>query len=182
MRRLPAIVVVALLVGCGGGGGGTSSGASIVDRTGAVPKDVRAFLARIVDPGTVRFTATYALLNKNGGATHEVHVVSETENLRIDIDGTAVDAHDDVALSTYGIFSGFLAANPKAAIEAAARRADAGPARFPTRGAAGLTLDCVAIPVQGATTYTACISPAGVIGYVDSASVRYELTAFARSA
>jgi hypothetical protein len=171
---MAVLVLVALLAACGGDDGGA---VGVVDRSRAVPADVRAFLARIADPAAVSFVADYSLLNKNGGAEHTVHVESDPPALRVTIDGAEVDLTDEPSLAQYGIFSGFLAANPKAAIEATARRADAGDAVRSTREAAGLRLDCIAIPVQGVAASTTCITDDGLVGYVDNPAVRYELTA-----
>jgi len=173
VRRLSAIVVVALsLVACGGDdgtdGGGDDDG--VVDRDRPVPADVQAFLDRVVeDPGALALDATYDLLNKNGGGEHVVVVTAPP--LAITIDGAAVDPTDEPALAAYGIFSGFLAQNPRAAIEAAARRADADDAVFSTRDG----MDCIAIPIRGVSTSTWCLDEIGIFGYVDTPSVRYEL-------
>ena len=176
MRRLTAIVLVALvvLVACGDDDDDETD-AGVVDRSREVPADVRSFLDRVADPHTLSFTATYRVLNRNGGAEHTVDVVSKPPALTLTVDGTAVDADDDVALSAYGIFSGFLAANPSAAIEATARRADAGDAIFTTKDVAGVRLDCISIPVQDVPTAVACLTPDGIFGSFDNASVRYEL-------
>lgn len=172
MRRTAVIAAVALtLVACGDG---DDTDPGVVDRSREVPADVQAFLDRVVDPGELAFTAEYDLLNKNGGGEHVVHIESNPPDLEVRIDGEPVDADDDPALSQYGIFSGFLAANPSAAIEATARRADAGDAVLSTRDG----LDCIAIPVQGAVASTWCLTDGGIFGFVENPSVRYELTAY----
>jgi hypothetical protein len=108
------------------------------------------------------------VLNKNGGAEHDVVVESDPPDHTITGDGTNVDVENEPALAQYGIFSGFMAANPKAAIEATARRADAGDAEIAD--------GCISIPVQGAVTSTWCVDGDGFISKVDTPSVRYELT------
>lgn len=169
MRRLPAIVLGALLLAACGDDDDADSG--VVDRTREVPADVQDFLDRIVDPADVAVEVSYNLLNKNGGGEHRVDVVSRPPDLTVTIDGEVVDLDDEPALAQYGIFSGFLAANPKAAIEATARRADAGDAEHTRDG----ELDCLSIPVQGAVASTWCITAEGFIAAVDTPSVRYEL-------
>jgi hypothetical protein len=173
VRRLPAIVLGALLLAACSD---DDDDAGVVDRSRPVPADVQAFLDRVADPSALTFVADYDLLNKNGGGEHVVHVESDPPTLTVTIDGTAVDLDDEPALAQYGIFSGFLAANPSAAIEATARRPDAGDAVHSTREAAGLRLDCIAIPVQGVAASTTCITDDGLVGYVDNPAVRYELT------
>lgn len=173
MRRC-AVIVLAALAALSGCGDGDDADPGVVDRTRDVPADVHAFLDRVVDPTTIAFTATYDLLNKNGGGEHVIHVESDPPELTATIDGEPVDLDDEPALSQFGIFSGFLAANPRAAIEATARREDAGDAEHTTRG----DLDCIAIPVQGAVASTWCLTPEGIFGFVENPSVRYELTSY----
>jgi hypothetical protein len=169
MRRLAMIASVALLLtGCGD----DDDQAEVVDRTRAVPADVRAFVDRIVDPATISAHLEYHVLNKNGGGEHDVEVVSQPPELTITIDGEEVDITDESALAQYGIFSGFMAANPKAAIEATARREDAGDAEHTQRDGD----DCIGVPVQGAVTSTWCVGDEGILTSVDTPSVRYELT------
>jgi hypothetical protein len=170
VRRLPAIVLVALLAACGGGGGddaGPDDG-TVVDRSRDVPADVQAFVDRIVDPATLEVHAEYHVLNKNGGGEHVVVVDTDPPDVAITVDRIAVDIENEPALAQYGIFSGFMAANPKAAIEATARRADAGDAE--------IVDGCLSIPVQGAVTSTWCVNDDGFVSSVDNPSVRYELT------
>jgi hypothetical protein len=175
VRRTAAIVVVALLAGCAGG---DDSDAGVVDRSRDLPADVQSFLDRVADPTGLAFRATYAVLNKNGGEEHILEVVSDPPVLTLEVDGTRVRADDDVTLSSFGIFSGFLAENPAAAIEAAARRADAGDAVFSSVELAGTHLDCITIPVQRVQASKACQTPDGVFGLVENPSVHYELTAY----
>jgi hypothetical protein len=170
------VLATALAAGCGGSGDdgdavGTDDG--VVDRSRPVPAEVTEFVDAIVDPVTVPgFVADYRVLNKNGGGEHTVHVTVEGGALVLSVDGEPVDANDDAALSAYGIFSGFLHANPVAAIRAAAARADAGDAVFSERGA----LECIAVPVQEVTASSWCVDATGVIGFVETPSVRYERT------
>ena len=181
MRRIAVFVIaVALLGACGGGGDDDSADRGVPDRTRAIPADVQAFLDRVADdPTTVPFDATYHLLTKTGGAEHTVTVTSTPPDLHVAIDGQPVDLANETKLSSFGIFSGFLAKNPAAAVAAAARRADAGDAEFTTKDVAGVKLDCVAIPVQGAQTSTACLTPEGVFGYVDNPTAQYQLVSYA---
>jgi hypothetical protein len=176
VRRIACFVLVVVIAACGGGDDATDD--AVVDRTRPVPANVRAFLDRIADPTSIAFTADYALLNKNGGGQHTIHVESEPPTLTVAIDGARVDLDDEPKLASFGIFSGFLAKNPAAAIEATARRADAGAARFSTQTAASDALRCVEIPVQRAVTSRWCLTDEGIFGFVDNPSVRYELTSY----
>jgi hypothetical protein len=47
-----------------------------------------------------------------------------------------------------------------------------------TRSAAGVPLECIAVPVGSSLPATACTTPEGVFGFVDNPSVRYELTSY----
>jgi hypothetical protein len=183
MRRATLFVVLtlALLAGCGGDGKGDDLGSGVPDRTRAVPADVRSFLERVADPTSVAFHATYHLLTKSGGAEHVIDVTSAARKLTVTIDGKVVDLADQAALSAYGIFAGFLGANPAAAVESAARRADADDAAHTKRTVAGVSLDCIAVPVQDVTTSELCITRDGIAGYVDNPAARYELTAYQRT-
>jgi hypothetical protein len=170
MSRRVAILVLVALAACGQGADDPPEDAAMPDRSGEVPADVQSFLDRVADdPASLPLDLTYDLLNKNGGGEHEVGVTSPP--LAVTVDGEPVDLADDTTLGGYGIFSGFLAANPAAAIEANARRADADPAVFSERDG----MDCIAIPVAGSATSTWCLTGDGIFGYVDSPSVRYEL-------
>ena len=180
MRRAAAFVALAVLASCGGGKG-DDLGSGVPDRTRPVPHDVRTFLDRVADPTKVAFHATYHLLTKSGGTEHRIDVTSAPPKLTVAIDGEVVDLADQPALSAYGIFAGFLGRNPAAAVEAAARRADAGDAAHTKRTVAGVALECVAVPVQDVPTTELCITSDGIAGYVDSASAQYELTSYARA-
>lgn len=173
MRRALAIALLVAVASCSGSDDSGPDGGGVVDRDRDLPADVRAFLDRVVDPATEAFEARYDLLNKNGGGEHTVVVVSAPPELTVTVDGEIVDLTDEAALARFGIFSGFLAANPAAAIEATARRADAGDADLTSP----YGLDCIAIPVQGVAVSTWCLSTRlGIFAYVDTPAVRYELT------
>jgi hypothetical protein len=181
VRRATAFVALTLVVAGCGGGKGDQLGSGVPDRTRAVPADVRSFVDRVAAPSKVAFHATYHLLTKSGGTEHRLDVTSAPPKLTVTIDGKAVDLADQPALSAYGIFAGFLGANPAAAIEAAARRADADDATHTKRTIAGVELDCIAVPVQDVTTSELCITNDGIAGYVDNPAARYELTSYERS-
>jgi hypothetical protein len=180
VRRATAFATVLLLAACGGGGKGNDLGSGVPDRTRPVPADVRAFLDRVAEPTKVPFHATYHLLTKSGGGEHTIDVTSAPPKLSVLVDDKPVDLHDQAALSAYGIFGGFLGANPAAAIEAAARRTDAEDAKHTKRTVAGVSLDCIAVPVQSASTSELCLTADGVAGYVDNPAAQYELTSYER--
>lgn len=180
-RQTATIVLLALtvLTSCGRGKG-NELGSGVPDRTRQVPGDVRSFVRRVADPTKVSFHATYHLLTKSGGTEHRIDVTSAPPELAVTIDDKAVDLDDQAALAAYGIFGGFLGANPAAAVQAAASRSDADDAKHTKRTVAGVSLDCIAVPVQDVTTSELCITPDGIAGYVDNPAARYELTSYAR--
>jgi hypothetical protein len=180
VRRTSLVVALALLAACGGGKKGDDLGSGVPDRTRAVPDDVRAFLDRVAEPTKVAFRARYHLLTKSGGREHSIDVSATPPSITVQIDGTPVELANQAALSAYGIFAGFLGANPAAAIESAAKRTDADDASHTKRTVAGVALDCIAVPVQSAITSELCITPDGIAGYVDNPSAQYELTSYAR--
>lgn len=179
MRRATVFVaVLALAAGCGGDDDDTGDH-GVVDRSRDVPADVQSFLDRVAPDGEVAFRATYSVLKRFGGQESTVEVESSPPDVTIRAgDVEVVNGEGEAALSDVGIFSGFTTTAPAAAIRAAATRADAGEAQRSTREAAGVELDCVAVPVQDAIAITACLTPEGIFGYVDNAAVRYELTAY----
>jgi hypothetical protein len=81
-------------------------------------------------------------------------------------------------LAAFGIFSTFWSTGPLEALRTAARREDAGAPVASTRRAAGVALECVAVPVGTALPATSCVTPEGVFGFVDNPAVRYELTSY----
>ena len=91
---------------------------------------------------------------------------------------TCVGSVEEQRLTAFGISSRFWSAGPIDAITGMARRSGgAAPVRS-TRTAAGVALDCLAVPVEQAVTATHCITPEGVFGFVENPSVRYELTSY----
>jgi hypothetical protein len=183
VRRWAWIALVALLASCGGDddGAGDSAGSTtaptVVDRSNPIPPDLEAFLAR-VDP-SLAFTATYTVLQRAGGTTAEVTVDGTTISAGDLVVQLPASTADEARLSELGIFSTFFAAGPAAQIEATARRADADEPLFDTRTVAGVELDCVRVPVTGATASQWCLTPEGVFGFVSTPSVQYELTSYA---
>lgn len=181
MRAAALFVLLALVAGCGRSSPSSPPPPSetLVDRTREVPIDVRAFLDRVTDEHTLAFTATYDVLERLGGEESTVEVEADPPDVTITAgEVVVVNGEHEAALSAVGVFSGFMTTGPAKAIEAAARRADAGPARFSSREAAGVRLDCIEIPVQGTAASTACLTPDGIFGFVDNPAVRYELTKY----
>jgi hypothetical protein len=180
-----ALLLVALLIGlaaCSGGerpstnGATTSTVAADPDRD--VPAELQGFLERAERGAVQPFTAEYAVLRKLGSTSSTVLVEQDPPELRITVGGVVVDPTSEEQLAPYGIFSGFATTGPVEAIRSLARRDDASAPQFSERTVAGVTLECVAVPVQQAVTATWCITPDGVFGYVDNPAVRYELTRY----
>jgi len=188
-RALIALAALALAAAaCGGGGddGGDSTSPTavpqptVIDRDNPITPELEAYLAR-VDPD-LAFTATYTVLQRAGGTTSTVTV--DADGTITAKDGELVverpaDTADEAKLNELGIFSTFYAEGPAAQIEATARRADADDPIFATRTVAGVELDCVQVPVLGATASQWCLTPEGIFGFVSTPAVQYELTAYA---
>ena len=153
------------------------------------------FLRRAAGAGDLAFTAEYAVLYKLGGAETTVTVRSAppansvTARDVLVIDGpspatcdlatqTCVGSVEEQRLTAFGISSRFWSAGPIDAITGATRRSGGAAPVHSTRTAAGVTLDCLAVPVEQAVTATQCITPEGVFGFVENPSVRYELTSY----
>jgi hypothetical protein len=115
------------------------------------------------------------VLRKLGSEEHDVVVHAERGVRSIEVDGTDVALDDAPTLSSFGLVAEFMTTGPVRAIEAAARRADAEPARFSTQPSASGDLHCVEIPIQGVSTSTWCLTDDGIFGLVDNPAVRYEL-------
>ena len=178
MRAAALFVLLALVAGCGRSSP-SSPPETVVDRSRELPVDVKAFLDRVADEHTLAFTATYDVLKRLGGEESTVEVEADPPDVTITAgEVVVVNGENEAALSAVGIFSGFMTTGPAKAIEAAARRADAEPARHSSRTAAGIRLDCIQIPVQDTAASTACLTPDGIFGFVDNPAVRYELTEY----
>lgn len=190
MRRWAWIALVVLLAACsngdeGGDSAGSTTAPTVVDRSNPIPPELEPFLARI-DPDLV-FTATYTVLQRAGGTTADVTVQATADGTTTITSGDLVvelpaSTADEARLSELGIFSTFFAAGPAAQIEATARRADADEPLFDARTVAGVELECVRVPVAGATASQWCLTPEGVFGFVSTPSVQYELTSYEPSA
>jgi len=177
MRRVALIVLVALLGACGDDDEGVvDQPGGVIQRDRPVPAELQAFLDR-VDP-SLDFTATWSVLQRAGGTT--ASVTYDAGSITVDdlVVTLPATTEDDAALSAYGIFSTFWAEGPAAQIAATARRSDAGDPIFEERTVLGMTLDCVEVPVLGATASQWCLTPDGIFGWVSTPSVQYELTAY----
>jgi len=197
---LAVVVVTAVLAGCSGGD--RPSASSSTDRRGdapadaaALPPELDAFLRTAAGAERASFVATYDVLRKLGGVRSTVAVASVPGQARIGVGDLVVLAGDRPAtclvsaeacvdevredrLAPYGVFSRFWSTGPADALRAVVRRADDGRPVRSTRTAAGVPLECVAVPVGSSLPATSCITPEGVFGYVDDPSVRYELTSY----
>ena len=180
MRRWAWLALVVLLAACSdddaGDRAGSTTAPTVIDRSKPIPPDLEAFLAR-VDPG-LAFTATYTVLQRAGGTTAEVTVDGTTITAGDLVVELPASTADEARLNELGIFSTFFAAGPAAQIEATARRADADDPLFDTRTVAGVELECVRVPVSGATASQWCLTPEGVFGFVSTPSVQYELSSY----
>lgn len=184
MRVASAALLVVLLAACGGSGGATTSTTTgDVDETAPVPAEVRAFVERIAEPGTVAFRATYRVRPKTGGDESTVEVVATPPTWELRAGDVVVQAGpgrqaDEAALAGLGIFSRFFATGPADVLEADARRAGAGPLAESERTVLGMALPCAGVPLGGAPASTYCVTPEGIVGWADTPSVAYELTAY----
>jgi hypothetical protein len=200
--RKNAALLVALALGAAACSGGDrpSSGAATTstvagDPNREVPAELLPFLERAAAGADQAFTAEYAVLRKLGGTESTVLVEQAPPALRITVDDLVVVDGPTPAtcrpstetcdgrvreeqLSPFGVFTRFATTGPVEAVRNLAQRADASPPRFSERTAAGVPLECVAVPVQDAVTAEWCLTPEGVFGFVDNPSVRYELTRY----
>jgi hypothetical protein len=135
------------------------------------------------------------VLRKLGGVASTADVVAGPGGARITVGDLVVLTGDHPAtcrpsaeacvgevredqLGQYGIFSRFWSTGPADALRTVVARDDDGPPVTSTRTAAGVPLECIAVPVGSALPATSCTTPDGVFGFVDNPSVRYELTAY----
>ena len=193
MRRC-VVVLVLLLAACSGGGGTTRSTEppTSVSPAAHLPAAVRAFVAQVADPGTTPFRASYRVLRKLGGGEDTVDVLSEPPRWRITAGSIVVvggrdettcdlDRHRcypgirEALLTPVGVFSTFFATAPARSLATDARRTGAAAPVASNTTVAGVALRCLAVPVDGATPATYCLTPEGVFGLVDTPAVHYEL-------
>lgn len=178
------VLALALLLAACSGGERPSLGAassSTVTTPAEVPPELRRFLERAEAGASQAFTAEYSVLRKLGSTTSTALVESDPPALRVSVGDVVVDAGpgaQEELLAPFGLFTGFATTGPVEALRNLAARPDAGAPHFTERTAAGVALDCVAVPVQQALTATWCITPEGVFGYVDNPSLRFELTRY----
>jgi hypothetical protein len=195
---LAALLAAALLAACSGGdrpstaeGGPTTTAAP--DR---LPPELEAFLDRAARSADTSVEASWDVLRKLEGVASTASVVAVPggaarltvgdlvvvlgerpvtcrPSVRACVDGVREDQ-----LAAFGIFSTFWSTGPLEALRSAALRDDAGTPVTSTHRAAGITLECVAVPVGSALPATSCVTPEGVFGFVDNPSVRYELTSY----
>jgi hypothetical protein len=198
VRPLLAVVLVGLVLGACSGGDrpSTSAGGTTTTAAGAdLPPEVDAFLRRAAASEGASFEASYEVLRKLGGVRSTATVVSGPGGARITVDDLVVllgerpatcrisveacvgEVRED-QLGEYGIFSRFWSTGPADALRTAVRRDDDGPPVTSTRSAAGVPLDCIAVPVGSSLPATSCTTAEGVFGFVDNPAVRYELTSY----
>jgi hypothetical protein len=196
---LAAVVVGLVLVvaGCAGGDRPSREEGRAPSTTAAtdVPPELAAFLQRAAAAEDAAFVARYEVLRKLGGVSSTIGVVAVPGSARITVGDLVLVAGDEPAtclvsvgacveglreerLARFGVFSRFWSTGPADALEAVTRRPDDGAPVLSSRQAAGVALECAAVPVGRSLPSTACITPEGVFGYVDNPSVRYELTAY----
>jgi hypothetical protein len=185
MRRLLLVLVAAALAAgaCSSEGEPDAGPETSVDGR-PVPEQLATFLAEVELQGEVAFRATYRVTRKAGGLETEVRVEQSPPRWTITAGEVrltgppAPEASDEAALSAFGVFANFYSTGPANALTVDARRSTADAPVFSDRTVAGVTLECAAVPQSGVVTQTACLTPEGVFGYVDNASVQVELTAY----
>ena len=195
---LAAVLVGALLAACSGGDRPSTaeSGTTTTTAPDRLPPEAEAFLDKAARSADTSFEATWDVLRKLEGVASRASVLAApggaarlTVGDLVVVSGerpatcrtsarACVDEVREDQLAAFGIFSTFWSTGPLDALRVAAGRADAGTPVTSTRTAAGVTLECVAVPVGSALPATSCITPEGVFGFVDNPSVRYELTSY----
>ena len=195
---LAALLAGVLVAGCSGGDRPSTAPEEPPSTTapaGDLPPELDAFLQRAAASEDASFEASYAVLRKLGGVRSTATVVAGPGGARITVGDLVVLVGDDPAtcrtsaracvgevreeqLGEYGIFSRFWSSGPADALRTVVRRDDDGRPVPSTRAAAGVPLECIAVPVGSSLPATSCITPEGVFGFVDNPSVRYELTAY----
>ena len=198
VRPLLAALVAGLLVaGCSGGDRPSTEGPSSTTTapTEDLPAEVQAFLDHAAAGEGASFTASYDVLRKLGGVTTTAEVAAGPGGARITVGDLVVLTGDHPAtcrisaeacvgeiredqLGQYGIFSTFWSTGPAEALRTVVRRNDDGTPVTSTRSAAGVPLECIAVPVGSSLPATACTTGEGVFGFVDNPAVQYELTAY----
>jgi hypothetical protein len=196
---LAALVAAVLVAGCSGGDRPSTEAATTTTTAPPskdLPPEVRAFLDRAAPGQRAVFRASYEVLRKLGGVSSTAEVVAEGGNARITVGDLLVFTGDHPAtcrtsarscvgevredqLAPFGIFSRFWSTGPADALRTVVARDDAGKPVASTRTAAGVALDCLAVPVGASLPATSCTTDDGVFGFVDNPSVRYELTSYA---
>lgn len=178
--RIPALLLVALLLGC------SSDDEPEEPTTTTVPAALDEFLDDVAPHGEVPFTATYDVLQKLGGETVEVRVTVEPPSWRIEVDdvvvtedetcvaGTCSAGVQEQQLTQFGFTSRFFSDAPARQLVVDAGRAAAGAPERSTRDG----LRCIGVPVGAGIPTTACLTPEGVFGYVDDPARRVELTSY----
>jgi hypothetical protein len=196
MRRLlPLVLVLALavLAGCSSNGPErvpAASSTTTTELTEGLPAELAAFVAKA---RPAAFTGTYHVLQKLGGQQSDLQVASDGTTTRI-TDGDlvfvvgpkpatcstatrrCVGEVRDQLLAPSGVFTNFTAGGPSRQLATDARRVQAGDPQFSERTAAGVTVQCAAVPLRGVVASTYCLTAEGVWGWVDTPSAHYELT------
>ena len=151
------------------------------------PDELDAFLDRVAPHGEVAFTATYEVLQKLGGETVEVRVEVDPPSWRIEAEdvvvteaetcvaGECTDGLQEQVLTQFGFTSRFFSDAPARQLRVDAGRDGAGDPETSTRTEAGVTLDCIGVPVGPAVPTTACLTDEGVFGYVSDPARRVTL-------
>lgn len=196
---LAALVAGAVLAACSGGDRPSTDQAGTTTTSAPpqeLPPELDAFLDRAARSANTPFEGSWDVLRKLEGVASTVSVVAAPEGAaRLTVGDLVVVLGERPAtcrpsaracvgevredqLAAFGIFSTFWSKGPLDALRAAAARDDAGTPVTSTRRAAGVPLECVAVPVGAALPATSCTTPEGVFGFVDNPSVRYELTSY----
>ena len=194
---LAALVAGALLAACSGGDRPSTedAGPTTTATPAPLPSAVESFVDRAAGSEDASFEASWDVLRKLEGVGSTASVVASPDGARLTVDDlvvvlgerpatcrtsarACVDEVREDQLAAFGIFSTFWSTGPLEALRVAADRDGAGEPVTSTRQAAGVTLECVAVPVGTALPATSCITPEGVFGFVDNPAVRYELASY----
>jgi hypothetical protein len=188
----------ALLAACSGGDRPSTAegGTTTTTAPQQLPPELEAFLDRASRSADTAFEASWDVLRKLEGVASTASVVAvpggaarltvgdlvvvlgeQPATCRTSARACVGEVRED-QLAAFGIFSSFWSTGPLEALRTAAVREDAGLPVASTRRAAGVALECLAVPVGTALPATSCVTPEGVFGFVDNPSVRYELTSY----
>lgn len=204
LLRVSLVAVTALAVAaCSGddpSAGDRADGSDVtLEEEAALHPDLEAFVEDAAAGADASFTATYATLQKLGGVEAKPTVRQDGGAAVIEVDDLVVVTGREAAtcrisaeacvegvredrLAGYGLFSGFYRTGPIQTLMTLGRRPDAEPPVPSERTIAGVRMRCASMSLDGQVANTTCLTPEGVVGFVDTAARRVELAEYAPGA